>query len=42
MIDETREISMNEPLDYGKFTFYQSSFREATWRRRCECLDGCL
>ena len=26
--DESREISMNAPLSYGKFTFYQSSFQE--------------
>jgi cytochrome c biogenesis protein ResB len=27
-VDEEREISMNQPLDYGKFTFYQSSYQE--------------
>lgn len=27
-LDEKREISMNSPLVHGKFTFYQSSFRE--------------
>ena len=27
-IDESHEITMNEPLVYGKFTLYQSSFRE--------------
>jgi len=27
-VDEIREISMNEPLVHGKFTLYQSSFRE--------------
>ena len=27
-IDEDREISMNQPLTHGKFTLYQSSFRE--------------
>jgi hypothetical protein len=27
-IDEEREISMNKPLDYGKLTFYQSSYQE--------------
>jgi ABC-type transport system involved in cytochrome c biogenesis permease subunit len=27
-IDEEREIQMNEPLTYGKFTFYQSGFNE--------------
>jgi hypothetical protein len=27
-IDEDREISMNQPLSYGKFSFYQSSFQE--------------
>jgi len=28
-IDQQREISMNEPLSHGKFTFYQSSFQDA-------------
>jgi len=28
-VDEEREISMNRPLEYGKFTFYQSSYQEA-------------
>ena len=27
-VDQQHEISMNEPLGYGKFTFYQSSFQE--------------
>ena len=27
-IDEEREISMNQPLSHGKFTFYQSGFQE--------------
>lgn len=27
-IDDTRNISMNEPLVYGHYTFFQSSFRE--------------
>lgn len=27
-IDQPREISMNQPLEYGKFTFYQSSFKQ--------------
>lgn len=27
-INEEREISMNEPLSHGKYTFYQSSFQE--------------
>jgi hypothetical protein len=27
-IDQQREISMNQPLVHGKFTFYQSSFQE--------------
>lgn len=28
-LDDTREISMNEPLTRGKYTFYQSSFQES-------------
>jgi hypothetical protein len=28
-VDEELEISMNRPLQYGKFTFYQSSYQEA-------------
>ena len=28
-VDEERMIAMNEPLSYGKFTLYQSSFDEA-------------
>ncbi len=27
-VDEERKISMNDPLEYGKFTFYQSSYQE--------------
>jgi len=27
-LEETREISMNEPLIYGRYTVYQSSFQE--------------
>jgi hypothetical protein len=28
-LDETREISMNEPLTHRRFTFYQSGFNES-------------
>lgn len=28
-VNESHEVSMNEPLVHGKFTFYQSSFQEA-------------
>ena len=28
-IDEEREISLNQPLVHGKFTFYQASFQDA-------------
>jgi cytochrome c biogenesis protein ResB len=32
-IDERRDISMNEPLTCGKFTFYQSGFDEASGQK---------
>jgi len=38
-IDEPREISMNKPLSYGKFTFYQSSFQELPDGRQASILS---
>jgi hypothetical protein len=39
-IDEPREISMNQPLTYGKFTFYQSDFNETGDGRKVSVLSA--
>ncbi|MFO7901509.1 MAG: cytochrome c biogenesis protein ResB [Pirellulaceae bacterium] len=39
-VDRHHEISMNAPLEYGKFTFYQSSFQESPMGKEVSVLTA--
>jgi hypothetical protein len=39
-VDQVHEISMNQPLTHGKFTFYQSSFQESHSGREVSVLTA--